>query len=270
MNNSSPPADCFEKKMEISLTPSDELKNILNDTTLIGEVINLNTISALPALIKDCGMPFGKLHYYGGLHVIISFQSSEDAEAFLANKECWECWFQRMIKGTNSMDICLQRVAIVRVIGLPLQFRSISNIIEIAANYGRVLDIEDDAWDRLDLSYYSVLILTEYMTKLNESINIRYEGKTFKVGMVECDKRWHPLENSDNNSVTSNHETDKIEEDDKESVSKSDGISDSWRNNCNDVHDSYEEEGEIREDVHSGGSSATVEAQEEDEGSIGR
>ncbi|KAI3720758.1 hypothetical protein L2E82_31751 [Cichorium intybus] len=80
--------------------------------------------------------------------------------------------------------------------------------------------------------------------------------------MVECDKRWHPLENSDNDSVTSNHETDKIEEDDQESVPESDGISDTWRNNCNDVHDSDEEEGEIREDAHSGGSPAMVEPQE--------
>ncbi|KAI3781791.1 hypothetical protein L2E82_11815 [Cichorium intybus] len=116
-----------EKKLkEIALSPSDEFRNFLNDTVLVGEVTNMMIINSLPDLFNDCGISFDKVFYYGGLHVIISFDNAKDAGNFLSDKESWSRWFYWVKAGREITNTPSQRIANIKIVGLPLEFRSIS------------------------------------------------------------------------------------------------------------------------------------------------
>ncbi|KAI3507172.1 hypothetical protein L1887_22014 [Cichorium endivia] len=137
-----------------------------------------------------------------------------------------------------------QRIANVRIVGLPLEFRSISNIKEIADHFGLVLEIDEDIWGRSNLSTCKATILTKYMIKINEEINISFGIDKFKIGLTEDDIRWNPF---DKVSDYSTHDQDSYGDhcqEDSEADNEDDGISDTRMSN----HDHMYEEGEIPPD----------------------
>ncbi|KAI3740035.1 hypothetical protein L2E82_30452 [Cichorium intybus] len=250
-----PPSNSVARCKEIALSPSDEIRVVLNDTVLIGEVTNMMTIRHLPELFEDCGISFEKVHYYGGLQVIISFANTNDAERFLSNKESWSRWFYWIKVGREIMYTPPppQRIANIRIVGLPLEFRSISNIKEIVDHFGLVLEIEEDIWGRLDLSYCGATILTKSMIKINEEIIISFGPDKFSIGITEDEIRWNPFDVVNDFPNESGSDESGSDDDD-------DGVSDTWTNN----HDHMYEEGEIPpdEDGRDDGAEKSVDAHE--------
>ncbi|KAI3767906.1 hypothetical protein L2E82_18335 [Cichorium intybus] len=233
---------------EIALSPSDELRDILNDTVLIGEVTNMMTINSLPELLKDCGVPFDKVYYYGGLYVIICFVTVKDADNFLSDKESWSRWFYWLKAGRKITHTPSQRIANIKITGLPLEFRSISNIKEIADHLGLVLGIDEDIWCRSDLSFCKATILTKYMIKINEEMVISAGVNKFKIGVIEDEILWNPFENFSDQSLSNKDPFGKHWDEDWKTDEEDDGIFDTSMNN----HDNMYEEGEIPPDDDGG------------------
>ncbi|KAI3507460.1 hypothetical protein L1887_22446 [Cichorium endivia] len=141
-----------------------------------------------------------------------------------------------------------QQIAHIRIIGLPLEFRSISNIKEIVDHLGLVLEIEENSWQRLDLSYCGAIILTKSMVKINEEIIISSGSYKFNIGITEDRINWNPFDRikdlPEHNFVPDDVDySDELETEDDE-----DGVSDTWTNN----HDNMYEEGEIIPDYGGG------------------
>ncbi|KAI3788027.1 hypothetical protein L2E82_00627 [Cichorium intybus] len=121
---------------------------------LVGEIIDIDKLRSLPLLIDDEGIPDVKAYYYGGLYVMLHFGMSTNAKGFLENELCWKKLFKWLKPGAHAMDLKFQRLAWLRMVGLPLHFCDSGNIKKIVTRFGDLVDMEDRMWDSANLSNF--------------------------------------------------------------------------------------------------------------------
>ncbi|KAI3501185.1 hypothetical protein L1887_29047 [Cichorium endivia] len=161
------------------------------------------------------------------------------AESYLKSEQEWNRWFKWLKLGI-SQEVDFDRLAWVRLHGLPIHLRSLENITSVVGSIGKVLEVGGYNWATADLTTSTARILTTSKLLINDVVNCAYNGKMYKVGVVECAEAWDPISsyyegsefNSDNEDMDIN---DEDEQDDD--GSDGDANSEAWRNDV--------EEGEI-------------------------
>lgn len=232
----------------INLNMSSDINNTLFGSFLFGETLNLDTLKALPDLLKDAGILFGKVFYYGGSCALIGFDDEMDASNFLANNECWKQWFSWLKKGDSIINWKFERMVDVKIVGLPLQFRTLENLQNFLSQFGKILDMGDEnVWKFEDLSYVNVCILTESKSKISEEIIIEYGAeKQFTIGVVEDECFINPFFKD---GVNDEEEHMIIDQEDSDDDSDNDGISDTFSANSGCDESPEFEEGEFIPDM---------------------
>lgn len=184
-----------------------------------------------------------EVKYHGGMMALLSFSSTVAAKEFLENKANWENMFRWLRMGEEINDIQFERVAWIRIVGLPIKYWCEHNFSEIIRSFGRIIATFNDIKDRVDMSCVKIGILTRWKKKLNEEVKVVLKGITDTVGIVEYedspwfpfmfDKEKQPYVNEDDSS--DNEQTE--DETDEEGSDEEGGIS--------DTDMSMPEEGEI-------------------------
>ncbi|CAI9275320.1 unnamed protein product [Lactuca saligna] len=223
--------------------PSD-LERWIKKSTLIGEARSMNHLDHMPTLISIHSEHCPKVKYAGGLMARISFNSTVSAGNFLSQENNGKHIF-KWLKWGDTEVTKFERVAWVRIVGLPLKLWNESNFKAILAKYGKIVAPCDKIQDRMDLSVAKLSILTSEKRKLNEIVNAEVDGKPFTVGVVEYeDEPWFPFKFDDEeepyesqSDVNSSSDEDYDGEDDKE-------YSDGAKSDA-DMKENEVEEGEI-------------------------
>lgn len=213
---------------------------------LIREVKSLDHLGHLPTLVSIHSDIGAKVKYAGGMRAFIEFGSSSLARDFMNNERKWKSIFN-YLKPWDDVDQKFDRIACVRIVGLPISLWSVSNFSTIARKIGKIIVPFDHFAERNDLSVVKIGILTEEKKKINDVIKVEAAGMTFEVGVVEYeDELWFPFKfeseeqpyesDSDDKSgyATTLAETD---DDDGALSEGEEGISDIWMDGV--------EEGEI-------------------------
>ncbi|CAH1414127.1 unnamed protein product [Lactuca virosa] len=237
-------ADVVTGKTNTSKTPLVNLKRVPvmeSDWLLLGEVSNFQHLSNLPKLLNVDGEVPCHVFYAGGLKVLLRFSSQDAATRYLKNENTWNRWF-RWLKSEIIDNLPFERMAWVKVIGLPIHLRSEENVSLVVGRLGRIVEVDGcQNWHNIDLTSSHARILTGDKLLINKEINCSFNGKNYTVGVVECEDIWQPFSKYyESDSETS---TKTVENDDEieKSDSDDDGISETWENvNHMDV-----EEGEI-------------------------
>ncbi|KAL4577983.1 hypothetical protein LXL04_014098 [Taraxacum kok-saghyz] len=89
----------------------------------------------------------------------------------------------------------LERLAWVKVIGLPVNFRCMENLTAIGSCIGRTLEVGELGWVKNDMTHHRMCILTKSRKIINEEIRIIHEGKHRIIGINEVEVMWHPFNN---------------------------------------------------------------------------
>nr|KAJ0217709.1 hypothetical protein LSAT_V11C300129490 [Lactuca sativa] len=218
----------------IQLHVDDRVMRLASGNCLIGEVKTLDHLGHLPALMSifsDVGV---KVKYAGGMKAIIAFDSESLATSFLNIEDNWKGIFN-YFKPVGDVDYDFERVASIRIVGLPIRLWCEENFSAIVRRFGKIIIPFDHIEDRLDLSVVKVGILTGAKKKINEEIRVEAEGKIFFLGLVEYeDEPWFPFR-FDNEVQPCEPETDYVtseeelhDEVDDPSGNDEDGISDTW------------------------------------------
>lgn len=224
------------------------IKAMKNLVSLLGEVTGFQLLSNLPKMINADGEIPCYAYYAGGLKVILKFSSLGAAERYLKNELLWNRWFKWLKPGISD-DTQFERIAWVKLIGLPIHLRSDDNAILVASKFGKVIEVVGcQNWHGIDLSFANARILTPCRKLINNKILCSFNGKSFTVGLVECEDSWVPFSKfyeSDSESFPQDNENIVDDEDDELERPDSDdkGISETWENNRNVDHDL--EEGEF-------------------------
>ncbi|KAI3500005.1 hypothetical protein L1887_35820 [Cichorium endivia] len=224
---------CEKKVSRIHLNPCSEIDSALFNVFLFGETLDVGTLRKMPHNLKEAGIKFGKVFLYGGLTTLIGFDEPEEARKLLGDDTIWSKWFKWLKRGDSILNWKFERSVVLKIVGLPMQFRTPENLSKLLGHHGKILDMGDEnVWKFEDLSFLNVNLLTESKTKINEHIIIDYGGgKQFSVGIFEDDVYMDPF--------------DSIEED-KEDADSDDYESGSDGGSSGDDGLYSTEEGEIR------------------------
>ncbi|CAH1438931.1 unnamed protein product [Lactuca virosa] len=181
---------------------------------MVGETISIQHITDLPTLLPLDGNLAGVVHYIGGLNIIIKFINSKSAKAFYDNEHNWNRWFKWLKMGFND-DLIQERITWIKINGLSIRFRSNEKFALIANAFGKTLEIIGIDSNAYDLSRGNVYIITKHTTIINEVVNVSFENKVFRVGVVGYDRDWSPIDKSIQKELVphDNNNDDDVEDD---------------------------------------------------------
>nr|KAJ0195626.1 hypothetical protein LSAT_V11C700343790 [Lactuca sativa] len=218
----------------------------LHKTSLIGEALTLDHLGHLPKLLRDNGETDLEIKYVGGLRVLFLFDSSVDAKDFLNNKNKWKETL-KWVNWSDKTDMQVERVAWIRIIGLPLYLWGERNFASIIEGFGKTIAPYEDLSNRVDLSCPKIGILTSRKTRINEELQVVIDGRVFKIGIIEFDEDWFPFR-FDKSEDYYETQDEGDEEDSEYGNEEEDGISDTYMGNPDDE----KEEGEISPELQTG------------------
>ncbi|KAI3777981.1 hypothetical protein L2E82_06906 [Cichorium intybus] len=205
-----------------------EIKDWIGKSAVVGEVKSFDILCNFPSLLELEGYDVIESRYIGGMQILIKFRSDRAAEVFKANKSIWLKWFL-WVEFYGKKCTRFERVAWIKITGLPIQSWDESNFDAIAQSFGKVLVNSNPFWNSMDVSTGKMGILTARRSRINEEVNIDYDGEVIKIGVFETDDCWTPFR-----PFLAREESDSEEDSDEEAVS------DTWHHDGTDF-----EEGEF-------------------------
>ncbi|KAL4566368.1 hypothetical protein LXL04_030483 [Taraxacum kok-saghyz] len=251
------------KKLEINISIHERKKNPrvhtsvnrrmpstttrwLTKTSLIGEARSLDHLGHLPKLLTLKDDACMEIKYLGGLRVLLLFDDSLYAKKFKANEERWKEHLKWVSWGDQTLQK-FDRVAWIRIVGLPLHMWGTVNFEAITKELGKIIAPFDTLPARVALSCAKIGILTERKTRINEEVRVVFGGKSMNIGITEFDEDWWPFRFDPSKDFYEDESESGEEEDD--------GISDTWM----DAEDEEREKGEIRDEEEQTPAPMTVE-----------
>ncbi|KAI3723642.1 hypothetical protein L2E82_35396 [Cichorium intybus] len=162
------------------------------ENCLIGELKDVDMLSKCFSVFNSTGIGNCWVKYLGGLNVLLRFENSRVADAFLSeHKESWSYWFAWLSKW-NSCTRNSFRAVWIKVYGVPIQLRDLIVFQIIAEKWGRILVPVEVNPDANNFSFGRLCILTARKEILNISnIEVSWRDTSFKVCIQE-DGDWCP------------------------------------------------------------------------------
>ncbi|KAL7586077.1 hypothetical protein Lser_V15G41013 [Lactuca serriola] len=112
------------------------------EAVLTGEVISFHLLTNLSELLKKDGISPRDVFYAGGLKIILRFSVHLDASGCLMNEQAWSKWF-KWLKVGFAEDVPFERMAWLKIVGLPINLRSEENVSLIAGKIGKVIEVDN-------------------------------------------------------------------------------------------------------------------------------
>ncbi|KAI7754244.1 hypothetical protein M8C21_006718 [Ambrosia artemisiifolia] len=171
------PMDIFCKTKEDA-----SLSKVINYSNMPSTVFALATIFCAESL-----------HWlYKGLNVLLVFHSQATAENFLKNKfDLWSKWFTRLYLWEGTLPE-FQRVAWIKVFGVPLPLWDRQVFNKIGERCGRVLSRSEAYASDDDLSADRMAILVHSGVRVADSFVLKWKDQRIKVWVQEMDEDWKP------------------------------------------------------------------------------
>lgn len=132
------------------------------------------------------------LSYIGGLNMLVVFKKREHANEFMMDKKL--VWERFLTKVTiwNGQDVPFERIAGLKIIGMPILLRDEGNFERIGKLFGSIVCPSETVWSRSDNSTGECFVLTKEGRRIEEEITVTWNGKEYTVWVVEELKSWIP------------------------------------------------------------------------------
>ncbi|KAJ0774239.1 hypothetical protein HanOQP8_Chr03g0109291 [Helianthus annuus] len=158
---------------------------------LVGKTVDLETLVDFDRLLKIAGTEYVKIQYLGGLSILISFSDVESAKRFLDAKVVWGPWFSKL-ETWNGQSLPLERVAWLRIHGVPLHILDPNILAQIGELFGKVLHVPKLLVEEQDLSVCRVGILVGESFRLREVVALKWKNRCYWVRVEEEEEVWLP------------------------------------------------------------------------------
>ncbi|KAM0055051.1 hypothetical protein Hdeb2414_s0006g00201631 [Helianthus debilis subsp. tardiflorus] len=163
----------------------------LHRKAVVGRTADLDTLVYFDRLLSIGMVKYVKIQYLGGLSIMVSFASMEEAESFLQNKKLWGPWFSNLDLWEGQI-LAVERIAWLRVHGLPLHLADPEILRKIGEAYGKLLYVPKGVGEESDLSFHRVAVLAGNDARIKEFLCLRWKDKFFRVWVMEEDDVWVP------------------------------------------------------------------------------
>ncbi|KAF5816924.1 hypothetical protein HanRHA438_Chr02g0048261 [Helianthus annuus] len=151
---------------------------------VVGRTVDLETLVDFNKLLKIAKTEFSRLHYLGGLSVLISFADEASAKRFLDSRGVWGPWFNKL-EMWGGQSLPLERVAWLKLIGIPLHLLDMDVLMKVGELFGKVLHIPKISDGEQDLSIFRVGVLAEEASRIREAVTLKWKNRSFRVWVEE-------------------------------------------------------------------------------------
>ncbi|KAJ0715453.1 hypothetical protein HanPI659440_Chr13g0501311 [Helianthus annuus] len=163
----------------------------LKGRAVVARTVDLETLVDLDKLLSIAGTSFTRIQYVGGLSILISFSDESSANSFLRAREVWGPWFSQLV-AWNGQPFPFERVAWLRLHGIPMHLLNPEVVRLIGGPFGKVLHVPMGIEDDKDLSIHRMAILTGETKRITEVMALKWCDKTFRVLVEEELDVWVP------------------------------------------------------------------------------
>ncbi|KAJ0759799.1 putative RNA recognition motif domain, nucleotide-binding alpha-beta plait domain superfamily [Helianthus annuus] len=157
--------------------------------SVVGRTVDLETLVDFDKLLRIAKVPYSRIQYLGGLSLLISFVDEAAAKCFLENRDVWGPWFTK-VEVWKGQTLPMERVAWLRLVGIPLQLLDIDVFSLIGGLFGKVLHYPKSLDDDLDLSLVRVGVLAGEASRIKEVISLSWKNKSFRILVEEELDAW--------------------------------------------------------------------------------
>ncbi|MFS7966445.1 hypothetical protein Hanom_Chr09g00773831 [Helianthus anomalus] len=156
--------------------------------SLVGEAKDIDILNNLNNLL-EIGL---ELSYLGGLKVLISFLNNKEADDFLRLKvETWEQSFSRH-SVWEGVPPLFNRVAWIKVLGVPVSLWDRHIIKKIEERCGRLLVKSEASAEDGNLAEDRLAVLVKSRKRISEEFSLTWKDQTIKVWVEEISGQWCP------------------------------------------------------------------------------
>lgn len=152
-------------------------------SSLVARAKQLSTVEEIHSLASSANVQHMQVRYLGGLFLLLSFPSQKVAETFLKATQVWEDWFSKM-EQWRGQSIPYERIAWLRIHGVPPHLWNPSVFNKIGSSYCRLLRSAEAKWEDRNLSYECVGVLVNNATPVNDNFILRWSRPGHKYGIT--------------------------------------------------------------------------------------
>ncbi|KAJ0934171.1 putative RNA recognition motif domain, nucleotide-binding alpha-beta plait domain superfamily [Helianthus annuus] len=186
--------DAKENESSIELPPlNTETKKAFELKSLIGEAKDIESLNSMKENLSGITENGLNLKYLGGLKMLLCFDSPEEAEDFRCNKvNDWEKWFSRLYLWEGTPPPLFERIAWVKVLGVPISLWDRHVINKIGERCGRlIVKSEADPSDG-NMAEDRLAILVNSGKRIALEFSITWKGQAIPVWVEEISGKWNP------------------------------------------------------------------------------
>ncbi|KAJ0897269.1 hypothetical protein HanRHA438_Chr08g0343801 [Helianthus annuus] len=133
------------------------------------------TLTKMYVLIKEAGFSDFKIHYLGGLSLLVSFDDDIGDADFLLDVNKWSRWFSSLdMWAGQSMQY--ERVVWLKFHGMPLHLAENKVFDETAGLFGKVIHNSQFSPLDKDLSVNYVGILVDHGERIADTVTLKWKN----------------------------------------------------------------------------------------------
>ncbi|KAJ0935557.1 putative RNA recognition motif domain, nucleotide-binding alpha-beta plait domain superfamily [Helianthus annuus] len=199
--------DAGVDKVKIDLPPLNTVtEKSIEFKSLIGEAKDIDILNNMKENISGIMEKGLNLKYLGGLKVLLSFDSPEEAEDFRYNKvNDWEKWFTRLYLWEGFPPL-FERIAWIKVLGVPVSLWDRHVINKIGERCGRLVVKSEAEYSDGNMAENRLAILVNTGKKIASEFDLVWKEQVIRVWVEEISGKWSPAflnEESSESSVKS-------------------------------------------------------------------
>ncbi|KAJ0482819.1 putative RNA-directed DNA polymerase [Helianthus annuus] len=157
--------------------------------SIISDVINVKEFGNVKNMLMEAGCPECSVGYIGGLKVLVVFKDKRSAVDFVARKkEVWEKVFSSAVLW-EGQHFGFERLACLKMTGMPIQLRDPKFYDRIGELFGTLVSGSEFSWQQVNNSIGTSWVLTSTAKRIDEEVEIEWNGGQFKVWVIEEDNK---------------------------------------------------------------------------------
>ncbi|KAJ0806002.1 hypothetical protein HanPI659440_Chr02g0084701 [Helianthus annuus] len=158
---------------------------------MVAKSVNLETLVDLNRLLSIAKVKYSSIQYLGGLSTLITFADENVANNFLKAGDVWGPWFSKL-DAWEGQSLPFERVAWIRLLGVPLHLLESDVVKLIGERFGKVLYVPKSSAEEKDLSMVRVGVLLGEVDRIKEFVVVRWKDRSFRVLAEEELDVWVP------------------------------------------------------------------------------
>ncbi|KAF5778507.1 hypothetical protein HanXRQr2_Chr12g0548331 [Helianthus annuus] len=152
--------------------------------SVVGRTVDLETLVDFDRLLWIAKIRFSRIQYLGGLTILVTFHDDVATNLFMDSKAIWGPWFTKL-EVWSGQSLHFERVAWLKLSGIPLHLLDPDTLLLIGELYGKVLHVPKGPEEDQDLSMARVGVLAGEAYRIKEVVSLKWKDRSFRIWVEE-------------------------------------------------------------------------------------